>query len=215
MRAIIKRHRHFWTQKHFILKVATGVALLFVSFLMNFYANVFALRKAGAPISDILLDRIPTINVDLFYSESVFFFIVALVIIHLAEPKWIPFTLKSISLFIIIRSFAMTLTHLAPPEGMAILDLAEISQKFSSGADLFFSGHTGLPFLMMFIFWQKKLLRWFFLIATVIGAATVLLGKLHYSIDVFSAFFIAFTIFAIAKKIFCKDYELGISSEVQ
>ncbi len=58
------------------------------------------------------------------------------------------------------------------------------------------------------------MLRWFFLIATVIGAATVLLGKLHYSIDVFSAFFITFTIFAIAKKIFRKDYELGINSEV-
>ncbi len=152
MRTIIRKHLHFWNQKHFIIKVAAGVALLFVSFLMNFYANSFALRKAGAPIADILLERLPTVNVEVFYSESVFFFIVAFIVILLVEPKWIPFTLKSIALFIIVRSFAITLTHLAPPEGAVELNLAEISQKFSSGADLFFSGHTGLPFLMMFIF---------------------------------------------------------------
>jgi membrane-associated phospholipid phosphatase len=41
-----------------------------------------------------------------------------------------------------------------------------------------------------------------------IGSVAVIVGHLHYSIDVFSAYFIAFGIFEIAKKIFKKEYGL-------
>lgn len=209
---IITRHKYFWTQRHFVEKVGVGIFIFIISMAINYYANTFALRNASSPVSDIILDRIPTINVDAFYSESIFFFILAIILIHLHEPKWIPFTLKSSALFIVIRSIAMMLTHLAPPQDAVILDLADLSAKLSSGADLFFSGHTGMPFLMMLIFWHKKPLRWFFLITTIIGATTVLLGHLHYSIDIFGAFFITYTIFALAKKFFKHDYELGMNS---
>jgi len=36
----------------------------------------------------------------------------------------------------------------------------------------------------------------------------VLLGHIHYSIDVFSALFITYGIFVIAKKVFARDYLL-------
>jgi membrane-associated phospholipid phosphatase len=76
------------------------------------------------------------------------------------------------------------------------------------GDDLFFSGHAGLPFLLALIFWDDVLLRTIFLGFSVLFSIVVLLGHLHYSIDVASAFFITFTIFVIAKKFFKKDWDL-------
>ena len=76
--------------------------------------------------------------------------------------------------------------------------------------DLFFSGHVGLPFLVALIFWRYTYLRYYFLLFALIASVTVLLGHLHYSIDVFSAFFITYGIFEIAKRFFKKEYRLYI-----
>jgi membrane-associated phospholipid phosphatase len=80
--------------------------------------------------------------------------------------------------------------------------------KFSFGADLFFSGHTGLPFLMALIFWKNKLLRYSFLFLSVFFGLIVLLGHIHYSIDVLSAFFITYTIWHVSEKLFPKDLQI-------
>ncbi|MCL5009147.1 MAG: hypothetical protein M1400_02270, partial [Patescibacteria group bacterium] len=53
-----------------------------------------------------------------------------------------------------------------------------------------------------------RLLRYVFLAASVVFGAAVLLGHLHYSIDVFSAFFITYGIYRIAVKIFPADSKL-------
>ena len=84
-------------------------------------------------------------------------------------------------------------------------------EKFAFGGDLFFSGHTGLPFLMALIFWDNKYLRWIFILTSVMFATVVLLAHLHYSIDVLSAFFITYTIFHIALFLFKKDRRLFFS----
>ncbi len=83
--------------------------------------------------------------------------------------------------------------------------------KFAFGGDLFFSGHTGLPFLMALVFWKKPILRYFFIASAIGFGAVVLLTHLHYSIDVLSAFFITYTIFHIAEFLFRKDRKLFYS----
>ena len=65
-----------------------------------------------------------------------------------------------------------------------------------------------MSFLTHLVFWEIKRLRIFFLLASIFFGAVVLLGQLHYSIDVFSAFFISYCIYLIALKLFKKDYEL-------
>jgi prolipoprotein diacylglyceryltransferase len=50
-------------------------------------------------------------------------------------------------------------------------------------------------------------IRTLFLAASVVFGVIVLLSHLHYSIDVFSAFFITYSIYHIAIKLFRKDYE--------
>lgn len=65
-----------------------------------------------------------------------------------------------------------------------------------------------MPFLMALIFWDDKYARFISIFASIIFDVSMLLGHLHYSIDVFSAFFIAYTIFVMAQKIFAKDHNL-------
>lgn len=205
---LFQKHKECWFRKGFRLSLIFGLFLILTSFVVNNYAQIFASSHANNSESDILLDNLPTVDVHLIYSEGAILFIIGLFIILLAEPKYIPFVLKSIAVFIIFRSFFMVLTHLAPPAAQIYIDPTDYIQRLSHGDDLFFSGHTGLPFLLAIIFWHKKYLKWLFLICTLIGGTIVILGHIHYSIDVFSALFISFGIFHIAKYLFAKDYKL-------
>jgi hypothetical protein len=52
--------------------------------------------------------------------------------------------------------------------------------KFSFGGDLFFSGHTGLPFLMALLFWENLRLRVLFIASSVFFGIIVLMGHILY-----------------------------------
>lgn len=201
-------HKFYWLQKFFVYNVLLGVILLIIAFFANHYANSYTTAHASNQVTDILLDNLPVVNVNLIFSEGAALFLIILAAILFRKPNYLPFTLKSVAVFVLIRSFFMVLTHLAPPLGEIYLDPTDYIARFSSGNDLFFSGHTGLPFLLAFIFWRQKRLRYFFFFSAAVGGLSVLLGHLHYSIDVFSALFISFGIFHICKKLFAKDFKL-------
>jgi hypothetical protein len=214
MKELLAKHKVFWTKKHLLVEVALGLLFLAIGIFATYYANIYTTVHASNAVTDIILDNIPVVNVDFVFNEGalIFYAVVALIVFY--EPRRIPFVLKSIALFILIRSVFMVLTHIGPPPYHSYLDPQDLTFKLSSGDDLFFSAHTGMPFMLAFVFWEKKYLRYFFFVCSAIGATAVLLGHLHYSIDVFSAFFIAFGIFCIAKEIFKKDYELLRSGTV-
>ncbi len=211
MKTIFKKHGALWSQKSFWGAVVIGLLLLVLSMGANYWANTYTAEHASNSVTDIILDNVPTVNVNFIFSEGAIVFLAALMLIILYEPKRIPFSLKATALFVLIRSIFITLTHLAPPLNGSYLDTSDLIYKISSGDDLFFSAHTGLPFMFAVIFWDNKYLKYFFLVCTIIGGSAVLLGHLHYSIDVFSALFISFGIFYIAKEFFLKDYRLLVS----
>jgi hypothetical protein len=147
--------------------------------------------------------------VDLVFFEGFAIFLVVATLIGLKDPKKIPFAIKSIALFILIRSVFIMLTHLALPLRHSEIEFHSFFSKISGGNDMFFSSHTGLPYLIALIFWENKNLRYFFIGASIVFAVSVLLGHLHYSIDVFAAYFITYSIFHVSKRFFAKDYELA------
>lgn len=208
MKELLAKHKVFWTKSHLLIEVALGMVFLVIGISATYYANIYTTIHASNVVTDIILDNIPVVNVDFIFTEGAAIFIAVLALIVLYEPRQIPFVLKSAALFSLIRAIFMILTHIAPPISHSYLDPSDLLYKFSSGDDLFFSAHAGFPFMFAFVFWEKPWLRYLFFAFSAIGAGAVLLGHLHYSIDVFSAFFIAFGIFCIAKEIFKKDYEL-------
>jgi membrane-associated phospholipid phosphatase len=106
-------------------------------------------------------------------------------------------------LLVLIRSFFISLTHLGIPADAILPSGPHLWSMIIFKNDLFFSGHTALPFLGFLIF-RKEKIRAFFLVMTVILAATVLLMHVHYSIDVFAAFFIAYGSYKFGNIIFKK-----------
>lgn len=208
MKRIISRHKSLWKRRAYLTTSLTGVVFLVVSLLINRAADYYTMIKASNSVTDIILDNIPVLNVNFifFYGFAIFWVFVIILLVH--EPKKIPFTLKSIAIFVLVRSIFITLTHLATPPLHSYLDPDTIFRVMTSSDDLFFSSHTGLPFLMALVFWENKILKTIFMLASLFFGASVLLGHLHYSIDVFAAFFITYGIFHISRTFFKKDLEL-------
>ncbi len=214
MENLLKKHVIFWTDRKIIFHLIVSLVLFALSLLFTYVATYMTRSYVGYVVPDILLDNLPVFNVSIIFFQAAFLFVLILVGILLYEPAFIPFTLESTALFFLVRSIFMVMTHLTAPnvEYYNYVEhehhTKEVLFTISSGNDLFFSGHAGYPFLLAFIFWRIKKLRLFFLICSILGGTTVILGHLHYSIDVFSAFFIAFGVHEISKKWFKHEYAL-------
>ena len=209
MVVLINKYKLYFFNKKFLVSVLVGVLLLLFTFVVNFYAGTYATKKGSNSVSDIILDNIPTSDVDevFIYGPVVLWAFVAF--LCLMEPKKIPFVIKSVALFILIRSVFITLTHIGPfPDRIFINYPEDLIGKFTFGGDLFFSAHTGLPFLMALVFGKNIYLKIFFILSAVFFGVVVLVGHLHYSIDVLAAFFITYTIYHISEYIFKKDKKM-------
>jgi hypothetical protein len=200
---------HHWNGKKLFISILWGLGLFAVSIVVNFFAGRYATTQMSNPVNDLILDHLPTFDVDgIFIYGIISFFVFVFGLLSL-RPRRIPFVLKSFSLFILVRSFFVVLTHLGPSMHQAPIDTGSfIVNTFTFTGDLFFSGHTGLPFLMALVFWDEKVLRRIFLAMAFFFGAIVLLGHFHYSIDVFAAFFITFGIYKISERLFAKDFHL-------
>jgi len=200
--------KSLFQDKRVITSFVVAFLFLAISLYVNFIAGNYATEKASAPVTDIILSNTRAYDVDnIFnYGPVVLFAFVAGLLLY--NPKKIPFTVKSISLFTVIRSVFISLTHLGPFLAQTAVANGNFISKFTFGGDLFFSGHTGLAFLMALLFWKNKFLRYVFMSYTIFIGIIVLLGHYHYSIDVLAAFFITYTIFHLCLFFFKKDSAL-------
>ena len=205
----LQSHKLLWRNKKFIKSLVVGLIFLIIGISATFFAIIYATESSSSSVTDIILSNIRTFDIDaIFIYGPVLFWVLIIVYIALFELEKIPFTLKSVALFLIIRSSFISMTHIGPFPSQIHIGSSGIFSVFTTGNDLFFSSHTGMPFLIALIFWDNKPMRLFSIFASIFFGIIVLMGHLHYSIDVFAAFFITYTIFHIAKKIFKKDWVL-------
>lgn len=202
---------HF-SDRRFVVSFIIGILFLIAGLVIQFFASNFATRVSSNSITDIVLSNIRVYDVGgIFVWGSVILFFIG-VTVGLTHINYLPFAMKSVGLFTLLRSLFVTLTHISPfPTRIVIEPNFFQSAWFNgifNGNDLFFSGHTGLPFLLALIFWDNKKLRFLFLGFSILFAVVVLLGHLHYSIDVLSAYFITYTLFEICKFLFKEDFRL-------
>ena len=214
-------HPDLFTLKHlfsreWVRSLCEAFLLLILAFVAEHFAVLYAFEYIGRPttthVGDILLDNLPIVNLNFIIIEIALFAIaLGTVFVVCYRSRHLLFTLKSLALFITIRAFCMSLTHVGIYPGTilpgsGVLDVLYSYFNFQTG--LFFSGHTGMPFLMALIFWEKPFERSVFLLLSLTFAVAVLLAHVHYSIDVFAAPFMAYGIFKIAQYLFLRDYKL-------
>jgi len=191
------------------LALVLSLVILIGALTVNSYISSYVLKKASNPVTDIILDNIPVYDVDGIFIQGAVVFWVAAGLIILVYPKKIPFAVKTIGLFILVRSFFISLTHIAPyPISAPIESSSAFTDFIIGGKDLFFSAHTGLPYLLALLFWDKFVLRLVFIASSLLFGTVTLLGHFHYSIDVLAAFFITYAIYDLAIFLFKKDWRL-------
>ncbi|MBI2888717.1 MAG: hypothetical protein HYY10_02215 [Candidatus Liptonbacteria bacterium] len=213
MRKFLSHHRDFWNSDR-RRSLYVGLFLLGVSLLLHVQAGRYSAKSAALSnfVGDLFLDNIPPLDIDFLVVQGALLFWAAVVVLLAARPQSLLFGVKAIALFVIFRSFFVSLTHIGVyPEQIPLDDGigVRLYDLFTFQGNFFFSGHTGLPFLLALVFWRERPWRLFFLASALMFGIAVLLAHIHYSIDVFSAPFITYSIFAICRKLFPRDYALA------
>lgn len=212
-------HQIYLNQKKFWQSIGwqsllSGFLFFVLAILVQHVAyNYIDNRASVTPVGDLLLDNLPIINLDIFIVQGSLILTLIIVYLFLIKPKYFLFSIKSLALFLIIRSFFISLTHLGVNLHQLTLNIDGVGFGiydflYNSKNDFFFSGHVGVTFLYALILWKETFWRNLFLIFSFIMGISMIFGHMHYSIDIFAAPFITYSIFSIAKKVFTKDFKL-------
>jgi hypothetical protein len=185
-----------------------GAAALALSFVINLYTGryVDSIGPTLAPARDLLFQVLPQHEMPLVHVWGFTAFTITLGVgLLVAEPRGrVPLVLWAYGLIITTRAVFTTLTPIGVPLEAPSFEhypLRGIVQYFDFRHTMFFSGHTGFPFLG-FLLCRTPWVRRACLFFSLLLATCVLLSRLHYSIDVFAAFFIAFGVSRIAERSF-------------
>ena len=201
MKRIKQWKKEFKDNKNAIL---ISFIFLFMALILNYLAGSYVGTTKTAFVPDLILDNIPPIDLSFLYIYGYAMVILVLflhpLIVHMRE---FHIVISQFSLLLLIRSFFMLFTHLTVPPDAIALNLPMIYYPLAFNNDLFFSGHTAVPFLGFLLF-RKEKIGLFFLVSTIVLASTILLGHLHYSIDVFAAFFITYGSYKLSNWFFKK-----------
>lgn len=174
--------------------------------MINYRAVLYVHEIPVVSVDDLILNNIPTLDLSFMYTFGIYFVAIFMFVYPLFfKPELVPFTIKTVAAFVAIRAGFISLTHLGAPANFFQLpqfeDQPGVFRIFYTN-DLFFSGHTGFPFLGALLFWENRFIRWLLVSMSIAQAFTVLFMHVHYSIDVFSAYFITYSIYIVSDKIF-------------
>jgi hypothetical protein len=189
MEDTVRLYTTHFANRAYIRSVCEGLAFLAASTIAIFAAVSYATVHASNPVTDFVLSRVGPFNVRFLFVYGTFAAFVFTASLLIARPNRLPFALKAMALFLLVRAVFVALTHVAPSP----IDPQQPAPFLNSifyGSDLFFSGHTGLPFLAALAFWHIVPWRIVYLALTAFFGAVVLLGHYHYSIDVLAALFV-------------------------
>lgn len=193
-----------------------GLILFTLAVIFQFYASAYSDRVASNFVPDLILDHIPVVNLNFIIVEGALAAIVGTIVLLFVHPRYLIFALKAAAIFIATRAVFVSVTHLGIYPGQAGPDPTGIFDRIYTGlgleAGFFFSGHTGLTFLMALVFWNKRFWRFVYLGLAVTFGIAVLFAHVHYTIDVLAAPYMSYGIFKMSQYFFKEDYDLIASA---
>ncbi len=190
--------------KKYKRKLLISLFFLVLAIIAYIVTGDYVSDRLGSVVSpDLILDFLGPYDLSflfiwLFLAMIILFFGYPL----LFKPRDLPYAISMFSFFVMIRSLFISFTHLRVPYDAIHVTFPGYFQLLNFSNTLFFSGHVGISFLGFLIFEDIKWLRYFMLTTSIILGITVLLMHVHYSIDVFSAYFITYGIYHIGNRLF-------------
>jgi hypothetical protein len=195
-----------------LLSFIAGAALNIAS--QTYLHNVMIEGKTLPMLSDLILDRLPVLNVSLYYDifALIPIILVLIYIVHKKDFNRIPVFLLMSGLFYIVRGVFIVLTPFGnPPMFNGSDPLFNGFAKYDLG--VYPSGHVGNVFLM-FLLVKDKGYKWAILICLILVMITLFLAHGHYSIDMLSGLFFSYAIRAFGDKHLAM-FDLGNVNKLQ
>ena len=208
MRLIRHEDAKLWQQSAFLLSLLQALSLAAFALTVNYYAVRYATSFAGPAVPDIVFRYVPIMEFMWLDSYGALYLEYAILAFAVLRTRSLVFLLKTMAVLILVRDVFINMTNLGIPEGTI-----PTTSFFTQGGDLFFSGHTALPIMAALIFWHLPKVRAFMLGVAVVLVVEVLLGRQHYSIDVFAAPFIVYGVYMFCRHLFKADYEQSIAPD--
>jgi membrane-associated phospholipid phosphatase len=204
LREWVGRVRPLLASPRFVIDcLLSGVACycLGMGFMYWVLEPIYAALPA-CPVPDRILAALPSI--DLNYPSAIALWCLAVffgVYVLLRLPEKVPFVLKSFAVMGFTKHLMGPLTNFTQPVG-AIRDFA-YDNIYN---DLFFSGHVAMTFFCFLVMRRNsRRAKYVALGVCLFEACAVLLMKLHYSIDVIAAPFIAYGIFKLLNRLLARE----------
>ena len=177
-----------------------GVIILFIvqmSFVSYFQAKI-ELRN-GFAFDDPLMKNFPVFSLDIPIFIAIYSAHILALFYAFKKPETFLHLAIGYLLVYFFRIISIYLLPLDPPIGIIILK-DPILYWFGGGditKDLFYSGHTSSTF-MAFLVTENKKAKTYIGIAILLIVVGMLLQRVHYTIDVYAAFFFSFTSYRLA-----------------
>jgi hypothetical protein len=169
------------------------------------YLHSYISQGKSLPIlSDMILDKLPVIDVSLIYDLFAIVPIVLAVvyIVHRKDYNRLPFILLMVGIFYIVRGIFIVLTPFGnPPMFNGSDPLFHGFANYEIG--VYPSGHAGNVFLILLLV-NDRIYKWMIGICLVVVIIALFLAHSHYSIDILSGLFFAYAIRSYGLKHFSK-----------
>jgi len=201
-----KSYFELWKEDFMFNKRKLVLSLIFViiAIVLNFISSSYAQKVAESNPPDFFLNILPAVDLGFIYVwlpfvVVSFFFVYPLV----QQPRRFHYIVGIFSLFLVVHSGFVVLTHLElPADAIELRDVPFFFDFFYFSNSLFFAGQVGFPYLGYLIYYKNPSIRKFMLFSSIILSVTVLLMHRHYSIDVLSAYFITYGAYKLGDFIF-------------
>jgi hypothetical protein len=172
--------------------LALSAAFLVVALFADYQCGVYVTARPGVKVPDLILDLLPTIDLSFLFTYGYMALIVGMFLYPLwCRPRMLHVVAIQFSLLLILRSVFMIFMHVSTPADSVAVQFPGFFSRFYFENDMFFSGHTAMPFLGFYLFRPHRL-RYVYLGGSIVMGIVALLMHVHYSIDVFGAFFMTY-----------------------
>jgi hypothetical protein len=154
---------------------------------------------------DPLLSALPKVGGDWLLTWGWLIFNAA-VMLHWARARRprLPYFLAMVGFWTFVRAVFIALDPVGPPRDLAPFYAGALSflrGRLFFDSELFFSGHTGLPYLYALLAGTATVLGRVCLAVSVVMGAGVLLTRNHFTIDVLGAYFVTYSAWALGRRL--------------
>ncbi len=184
--------------------LALAIAFLAVALWADYQCGVYVTFRPAVRVPDLILDRLPTIDLSFLFTYGYMALIVGMFLYPIARcPRMLHVVAIQFSLLLILRSLFMIFMHVSTPADSVAVQFPGFFSRFYFENDMFFSGHTAMPFLGFYLFRPNRV-RYVFLVGSIVMGMAALAMHVHYSIDVFAAFFMTYCSYQMGSALLAK-----------